>query len=134
MKEQMAASLSKASKTFSSIPSFAGKQPLTVPAILHPFLGQGSPQDVPGQVFYGGFIPGECTRTEEDLEPGMSPVGKYGDQVLGNPPFGQGILKTLCRKMASSFFRSRGGAIRTCPSHRGIRPLPEHGDGIESRK
>ena len=57
--------------------------------ILHPFLGEGGPDNVPGQVFHGGFIPGKYALTTEDLESRMPPVGKYGDQVLSNSPLGQ---------------------------------------------
>jgi hypothetical protein len=51
--------------------------------ILNPFLGEGSPDNVPAQVFYSGLILGENTRTAEELESGMPPVGKHGDQVSG---------------------------------------------------
>jgi hypothetical protein len=57
--------------------------------ILHPFLGEGGPDNVPGQVSHGGLILGKYALTAEDLESGMTPVGKHGDQVFGNPPFGQ---------------------------------------------
>jgi hypothetical protein len=61
--------------------------------ILHPFLGEGSPDYVPGPVFHGGLILGKYSLTAVDLESGMTPVGKHGDQVLGNSPFGQEHLE-----------------------------------------
>jgi hypothetical protein len=50
---------------------------------------EGSPDDVPGQVFHGGLILGEYTLAAEDLESGMTPVGEHDDQVSGNSPLGQ---------------------------------------------
>ena len=52
-------------------------------------MEEGSPDDVPGQVFHVCLILDKKTLTAEDLESGMTPVGEHGDQVSGNFPSDQ---------------------------------------------
>ena len=73
-----------------------------------------------------------CRRRPES---GMPPVGKHGDQLLVIFPLARSILKTLCRKIASSFFSSRGGATRNMPLP--VEAAIRHQDmavGIESKE
>ncbi len=50
----------------------------------------------------------------EGLESGMTPVGKHGDQVFGNPPFGQEHLKDLVPEDRLQLFQVQG---RSDPEH-----------------
>ncbi len=51
------------SSVFRSVNNLGG-----VCQILHPFLGEGSLESVPGQVFHGGLILGKYPLTAEDLD------------------------------------------------------------------
>jgi len=44
----------------------------------------------------------------EDLESGMTPVGKHGNQILGNPPFGQKHLEDLVPEDGLQLFQVQG--------------------------
>ena len=96
MWEQMAASHSKGiealflSSGFRPVNNLGGFH-----EIMHLFLGEGSPEKVPAQVFHSGLILGKYPLPAEDLESGMPPVGEHGDQVFGNPPLRQEHLEEL---------------------------------------
>ena len=77
-------------------------------------MEDGSPDYVPGQVFHGGLIPWKYTLIAEDPESGMSPVGKHGDQVLGNPPFGQEHFEDLVPQDGLELFQVQR---RSNPEH-----------------
>jgi len=66
--------------------SFQGGEALACPAVfgciddlpllirvLHTLLGEGSPDDVTGQVFHGRFLVGRDAVAAEDVETGMPP-------------------------------------------------------------
>ena len=48
-------------------------------------MEEGSPEDVPGQVFQGGLIFRKDAVPAEDLDPGMTPVGKHADHCSCAP-------------------------------------------------
>lgn len=62
-------------RPFSRFHLSPGKPPLTVLVNTVPplagFLGEGCPDNIPGQVSHGGFIPGKYALTAEDLESRM---------------------------------------------------------------
>ena len=57
--------------------------------ILHPFLGEGGPDDVARQVFHGRIITGRYAVAAEDVEPRMLPSGEHPDHLLGNFSLGK---------------------------------------------
>jgi hypothetical protein len=82
--------------------------------VLHPLLGEGSPDDVSGQVFHGCVILGRdafpAKRKPECRHPAS--IATISRVIF---PLVISMRKTLCRKRASSFFISRGGAMRNMP-------------------
>ena len=49
----------------------------------HPPIGEGSPEDIPTQVFHGRLIFRPNAVAVEDLESRMTPVGEHGDHPSG---------------------------------------------------
>jgi len=82
--------------------------------ILHPFLGEGSPDDVPGQVFHAHLTFRSKAITAEDLESGMTPVGEHVDQVFCNSPSDQEHLEDLVPENRLQLFQGQG---RSDPEH-----------------
>jgi hypothetical protein len=54
---------------------------------------EGGLNDIAAEVLHSRLIFRRDAITAEDLESGMTPVGKHGDQVSGNSPFGQEHLE-----------------------------------------
>ena len=73
-------------------------------------MEEGNPEEVLGQVFHGRLLLRRDAVATEDLESGMTPVGKHGDQVFCNSPSSQEHLEDFFdpRKVLSlrSPFRS----------------------------
>jgi hypothetical protein len=80
--------------------------------VLHPLLGEGRPDEVAGQV---RIIVGEMRLPQKTLKPECHHVESMATTSLVVSLLSRSILNTLCRKMASSFFNSRGGVTLNMP-------------------
>lgn len=58
-------------------------------------MEEGGLNDIAPEVLHGCLIFRRDAITAEDLESGMTPVGKHGDQLSGNSPLGQEHLEDL---------------------------------------
>lgn len=68
--------------------------------IGHPLLRERSPDDVPGQILHGHFLPGKDPRSAVDVEPGMAPSIQQRDHVLGDLAFFQKHRKHMVPEQA----------------------------------
>jgi len=82
--------------------------------VRHPFLGEGCPDDVAGEILHGRFILGGDAGAAEDVESGMPPCGEHGDHLLRDLSFGEQHLEQLVPEDGFQFFQFQG---RGDPKH-----------------
>ena len=76
--------------------------------VLHPLLGEGRPDDIAGQVFYGGIVIRRNTVSAEDVKAGMPPCGEHGDHLLCNLPLGKKHPEHLVPEDGLQLFQLQG--------------------------
>jgi len=84
------------------------KRPSPLIQVLHPFLGEGRPDDVTRQIFHGRIISGRYAVAAEDVEAGMPPCCEHGDHLLHDLSFAQERPDRLMPEDGLQLFQLQG--------------------------